>query len=183
MKKLLLALMVLATLASCGKDNKVSSTTANGLTVTNPIVTGSTTAQSLINMINSPTSFGQGQVVSSGSQQNCGTKWGFIYYCTTSSSGGTSTGKTWAQAIAENPGVTFQYSSGRTVRNIDINITTKQQELINLLNAATNIQSNGPIYYVTTASGQYVIDTRYVIQVNPSATISSGVNEYFMQAL
>ena len=178
MKKLLLALMVMATLASCGKDNKVDSNGAVGFngTVTNTLVTNNPQAQALVSMISNPSSFGQG-AISTGGQQNCGTKWGFIYYCTSSSSGGST--MTWNQLVASKPSIVYRYSNGTTVRHSDVNVTTKQNELASLLNSATAIQISGYMAYVTVGATYYVIDIRYPIQANPSAAASSGGQGYY----
>lgn len=185
MKKLLLSLMVLATLASCGKDNKVSSngttSTTTPTTVTNPLVTGSTQAQALITMINNPSSFGQGTVSLGNASQNCQTKWTIFYYCTSTSSAGTTT--TWNQIVAQYPNLVYQYSNGNTVRHADVNIANKQAELISILNSATAVQVSGYIFYVTVGSNYYVIDARYPIQANPSGAYANGSQYYLVQAI
>ena len=187
MKKLLLALMVMATLASCGKDNKVDSGSAatNGFngTITNPLVTNSSQAQALVSMIASPSTFGQG-VLTSGSNQNCGSKfYGLLTWCTSSYSGSSSSG-TWYQLVTANPSLVYRYSNGTTVRHSDVNVATKQNELMSLLNSASSIQISGYQAYVTVGSTYYVIDVRYPIQANPSAAASSsGQGFYFVDAI
>ncbi|MBC7712786.1 MAG: hypothetical protein H7177_05580 [Rhizobacter sp.] len=185
MKTLLFSLMLIATLASCGKDNKVSSATSGNISISNPLVTGSTQGQALTSMISNPASFGQGQIVTGGSSsgQTCGVKWGIFSYCYSSgsSSGAVSNGQTWAQYVASVPNVGFQYSSGRFIYNSTIDIAAKQAELVAILNAATRVDVSGPIYYVTTASAQYVIDTRYTMQMNPSGTLTQSSSEYFVK--
>lgn len=185
MKKLLLVFTVLGIIASCGKDNKVSSL-GNNFGITNPFVTGSTQAQGLVAMINNPSSFGQGQIISGSNTSNCNSKWGgFLQICTYGggSSFQNSFGATWAQVVLSNPNIVYQYSNGRTVRNIDVNITTKQNELAAILNSATNVQASGPVYYITTNIGNYVIDTRYPIQINPSGVQTTSGTYYFLQAI
>lgn len=182
MKKLLLSFIVLASLVSCGKDNKVSS---NGSLpgLTNPLIVNNPSGQGLAALINSPlTGFGNGVVLNGSSNQNCGVKWGFLTYCYGSGSSVGTTGQTWNALIAAHPSITFQYSSGRTVRNIDVSVAQKQTDLINILNSATQIQQNGTIYYITTAAGMYAIDTRYSIQMNPSGVATQMSSEYFIQA-
>lgn len=184
MKKLLLALMVMATLASCGKDNKVDSNPAstgfNG-TITNPLVTNNSQAQALVSMIASPSTFGQGMI--STGNQNCGSKLGgFFTYCTYST--GSSSSTTWNQLVVSNPSIVYRYSNGTTVRHSDVNVTTKQNELTALLNSATSIQISGYMAYVTVGATYYVIDVRYPIQANPSAAASSnGQGYYFVDAI
>lgn len=185
MKKLLLSLMVLATLASCGKDNKVSSTTGN-YNVTNPLVTGNVQATDLVNRINSyTTGFGEGQIVTSAaSNQTCGTKWGFINYCYGSSgSNYATTGLTWNALAAQQPNIRYYYSNQSIVTHSSVNIASKQTELINLLNSATSIQVSGTLYYIQVSGAYYVIDTRYPIQANPSAVTNGYQTIYFVQAI
>jgi hypothetical protein len=187
MKTLFFALMVLGTLASCGKSNTVSSGAAT-TSITNPLITGSASGQSLASMISNPASFGQGAIASNNPNQTCATKaWGLIQYCYSSGSASTYSGATWAQVMAATPNITFYYYNSqvgtRQVTNTPALVASKQVELSSILNAATSVQVNGPIYYVTTASAQYVIDTRYPIQVNPSGTQNiGGATDYFIQA-
>lgn len=188
MKKLLLSLMVLATLASCGKDNKVSSTGANvDPNVTNPLVTSNPSAQELITRINNPgAGFGNGVVItSSGSSgQTCGTKWGFINYCYGSSSGNVavSAGVTWNQLVAQRPNLSYSYVYAQPVMHSSVNVATKQAQLIQLLNSASNIQVSGTLYYIQVSNAYYVIDTRYPIQANPSALATSQYTDYLTGA-
>jgi len=181
MKNFIVGLMFLSALASCGKNNSVATT--SGVTVNNPIVTNSVFAQTLVANINNPsTGFGQGMILSSNSNQKCGTTFfGLLPYCTY---GGTAsqTGITWNSLLTTTPSVTYQYSSGRTVRNSDITIASKQSQLLSILNSATNVQSNGQIAYVTVSGAQYVIDTRLPIQANPASTYNQSGSEYFVQA-
>lgn len=179
MKKLLLALMVMATLASCGKNNKVDSNGAIGFngTVTNPLVTNNSQAQALVSMISNPSSFGQGAI--STGNQNCSSKWGgFLTYCYSSSGGGSSI--TWNQLVANNPSIVYRYSNGTTVRHSDVNLVNKQNELASILNSATAVQISGSIAYVTVGSTYYVIDVRYPIQANPSAASQYNGQGYYL---
>jgi hypothetical protein len=161
MKSLLLSLLVLASIMSCGKDNKVSSTGpvvnySNPILASNP--TANTYASELVAKINTPASFGNGQA---------------------NSYSGNYLG-TWNTLIAGYPSITFQYSNGN-ISNSSINITNKQNELVALVNKATNVQFNGIIYYVTVQGVTYAIDPRYALQMNPIATqFSSG---YYVQQI
>lgn len=185
MKKLIVALMVLTSLVSCGKNNSVGSVGGAGGTVTNPLVINNTSAQALVSMIANPsTGFGQGVIYNNSTSQNCGTTlFGLLQYCTYGG-GATQTGITWNSLMASNSGLVFQYSPNRTIRNnIDVTIATQQAALSSILNSATSIQVNGPIYYVQVSGAQYVIDTRLPIQANPAATRSPSISEYFVQAI
>lgn len=186
MKKLLLSLMVLASLVSCGKDNKVSSgSSTSTITVTNPVVTNSSVAQTLIAQINNPsTGFGNG-VIQSGSTQQCETKWGgFLQYCYSSSSNSTTT--TWNAVVASKPNLVYIYSNYEQVTHSAVVVATKQNELLSLLNSATNItvqgMTGGNVYYIYVSGGVYVVDTRYPIQANPSGVQTSSSYKFLYTA-
>jgi hypothetical protein len=182
MRKLLLSLMVLATLASCGKDNAVNGG-ANTI-VTNPVVTGNTSAQDLVNKINNPsTGFGTGRlVVNNASTPNCKEKWIFTY-CTTSSSSANQTTTTW-NALASSRSLTYQFAYfngglSKSYSHSSVVVATKQKELTDLLNSATNIYVSGTTYTIMVSNTQYIIDTQYPIQANPIRTS----NDYLYNAI
>ncbi len=181
MKKLLLALIVVSTLFSCGKKNTVgtsSSTTA--LTVSGALET------QLASQIDN-NQFGNGmatyyetwsQVVShmpnlkynyaqtSASTSNCEKKWGIFYICTSSSSSGSAT-------------IT------RSVIHSSVDVNAKKNELKDLINKRVYIQVSGTSYYITANNGKnYVIDTRYPLQANPVSVQNAqdGSGEYFYNA-
>ncbi len=191
MNKLLLSALVLASIVSCGKDNKVSSGGApvQGVSgYSNGLLTGTSaaSAQDLITKINSPATFGEGLILTStgSSNQKCGTKWGFINYCYGSSSGGNYamySGMTWNQLALQNPNLSYTYFRSHTVHS-SVNIATKQAELIQLVNRATYIQVSGALYYVTVPEATYVVDIRYPIQANPSALKNSQGEDYLIGA-
>lgn len=157
MKKLLLGLVVLASLVSCGKDNKVSSTSTT-TSLSNSLLTNNSYATDLANRISGyTTGFGEGYI----------------------SNGST----TWNAVIAATPTITYQYSTGRTVRNSDVAISTKKSELIALLNSATNVTISGTIYYIQVSGAIYAIDIRYPIQANPSASQTTSYSEYLVRAI
>ena len=199
MKKLLLVLTVMATIASCGKNNKVDSNVAAVAPATGTVsnALAASQAPALVSAIANPAQFGQGAVITGGSStsgQTCGTKFYIFNYCysssTSGSSGGyTSSGQTWAQLVTANPSVVYKYATGRTVVNSQVDIATKQAELRNILNSATKIDVAGPIYYITAGTTIYVIDTRYTIQMQPSslATVNANgqvqVTDYFLQTI
>lgn len=192
MKKLLLPLVLLAALTSCGKNNKVSSgnvvaVTTNGYS--NGYLTGNDiiVAQDLVAKINNPASFGEGLVLASSgsSNQTCGTKWGFINYCYGSSGGGNyavSAGMTWNQLSVQRPNLTYYYVLGSQAVHSSVNVATKQAQLLQLLNAATAIQVSGTLYYIKVSNAIYVVDTRYPIQANPSALKSVQGEDYMVGA-
>jgi hypothetical protein len=185
MKKLLITLMVLASLVSCGKDNKVSSGSSTSNGYTNGILTGnaSAAAQALVAAVNNPSVFGQGAAyMSTGSTgQTCGTKWGFINYCygSSTSSGSVAMGKTWNQIIAETPSVVFQYTNGNVRNGQDVTVASQQTFIMNLLNTASNVQVYGTIYYITVGNDIWAVDTRYALQMNPSAKQTNGYTAYY----
>ena len=185
MKKLILSLMVLASLVSCGKNNSVGSPAgASTGGISNPIIVNNPTAQALLVLINNPyTGFGQGMTSQSSSNQDCGTTlFGLIHYCTYGGAA-TQSGVTWNSLLTSNPNLTYQYSSGRTVRNSDVTIGSKQDQLRAILNSATNIQTNGQAYFIMVSGTQYLIDARLPIQANPIGTASQIGSEYFVRAI
>lgn len=159
MKRLLLSIMVMAVLASCGKDNKVNSDLAgaaaagvNTYTTTNPLLVNNPQAADLVNRINNPTTgFGLGST----------------------SNGAT----TWNALLTQYPSAVLRYTNG-TVRNSDVTIVQKQTQLMNLVNSAQAIQVQGTIFYLTVNNAIYAIDSRYAIQINPSG-LKSGYSEVF----
>ena len=184
--------MVLAVLASCGKDNKVGGVTSQF----SPITTNVQGAADLGQKIETyGTSFGTGQVYYYGQTQtwanlantglnlgyrytkstgnvastgsNCDKKWGIFYVCSYSS----------------NTSPTYTSSAeSRKVNNNTVDITAKANELkgiINRSNPLIGIQSSGYSYLIQTTDGtQYVIDTRYPLQANPIGIRTSTYTEY-----
>jgi hypothetical protein len=194
MKKLIVALMVLSTLASCGKDNKV----ASGTTVaTSPVTTGTVTTTDpngilLGQKIDSHlSSFGIGRSAeynmtyselinrnydlkyrytkSTSSSSNCEVKWGIVTICKQSSS---STTPAESRAVID-------LVSDRTAAN-----ASKQVELKTIINnrhPGYAIQSNGSVFYVKTLDGKvYAIDTTLPLRANPAyIQDSSGSEQIF----
>jgi hypothetical protein len=194
MKKLLLSLVVLTALVSCGKDNKVSSSGYGSSAIT--ISDSSGNASALGTYINaSETYFGNGYASNYGTwnqtiaalpyysykyvtttyssgNSNCTVKWSIFYVCSSSSLGS---------------GV----SLSRSVLVSSVDIATKRAELAAIVNSAytyngvasiqVSQQSSGVIYYIQSTSGvKYAIDTRIPLQANPSAIQqANGQIEYF----
>lgn len=184
--------MLLAALVSCGKDNKVSSNGAGagiGAVITNPIISNSAIGQTLIANIDNPSIGFGGGIVPMGTlntSTNCGVKWGIFTYCTYTSSGSGGSipsNITWNSLLLSNPNIVYRYSTGRTVRNVDVSIASKQEELRSILNNASYIGVNGPVYYLTVQGVQYVIDVRFPIQLNPASRTDQNGTEIFIQYL
>ena len=186
MKKFLLSLMVLASLVSCGKDNKVSSAATSAFSPITTSVQGASELGSKID--NYSTQFGLGQVYYYGTTQtwgalannnlpivyrytksatannsNCEKKWGIFWVCSTSSSSGSAT-------------------ESRSVVNSSVNVTEKANQLkaiINSQNVLIPIVPQGTSYRIQSTDGkQYIIDTRYPIQANPIGISDSTGTEY-----
>ena len=188
--------MILATLVSCGKDNKVSSGPVTPVVGTNPYVNGYTgnltgaalaAAQDLAARITNVSGFGEGLVITSSgsSNQTCGTKWGFINYCYGSAGGGNYAvqgNMTWNQLAAQNPNLTYYYNFGSRATHSSVTISTKQAQLLQLLNSAVNIQVSGTLYYIQVSNAIYVVDIRYPIQANPSALKTAQGEDYLVGA-
>lgn len=195
MKKFILALMVVTTLVSCGKDNKVSSGSVAATTPLTGTAANDTSAVGLAALVDGyATSFGLGQVIinnnyytwnqvvtnspnvnykygsytASSASSNCEKKWGIFYVCSSSSSG------------SSNPATV-----SRTVINSSVDITAKINELRSIISRVSPyypVQSSGYIYYIRTVEGiLYTIDVRLPIQANPSAVQqANGQTEYFL---
>lgn len=183
MKKLLVSLVVLATIFSCGKKNTVSGNSVSGLSSS---VSGATET-SLASQINN-NQFGTGYATygltwaqlisnqpnltyyyaSSGlSTVSCETKWTIFKICSTSSSSSSS-------------------NITRQVTNSSVDLNSKKSELINIINARTSIQNSGTVYYIITNNAkQYIIDTAKPLQANPVQVQDNATSkvEYFSYAL
>lgn len=195
MKKFILALMVVSTLVSCGKDGNKVSSGAGSAVATDPITVTVQGASLLGGMIDSyTTSFGSGTVIinnayytwnqivanspnvkynyssaTASTSSNCQMKWGIFYVCSSSSSNSS----------------TIAAQASRVVVNSSVVILTKQNELKAIINRVSPyypIQNSGSIYYVRTVEGAvYTIDTRLPLQANPSAVQqANGQIEYFL---
>jgi hypothetical protein len=180
MKKLLLALIILSTLVSCGKKNTVGTTASStsAITITNLPVASQAVASALGTLITN-NSFGNGQatyyetyaqyvahapnttykygaMTSSGSGSNCHTVWSIFTYCT---SGTTSTSTA---------------TVTRSVIHSAVDLVTKQNELIAIVNKTNQIQQDnymiGVYYILTTDNIRYTIDARLPMQANPVQT-------------
>jgi hypothetical protein len=195
MKKFILALMVVTTLISCGKDNKVSSGPVAGSEPLTGTAANDTSAVGLAALVdNYSTSFGLGQVfinnnnytwnqvvtnspnvnykygsyAASSAQSNCDKKWGIFYVCSSSS-----TSRSTPASVS------------RTVINSSVDITAKKIELKSIISRVSPyypVQTSGYIYYIRTVEGVlYTFDVRLPIQANPSAVQqANGQTEYFL---
>lgn len=176
MRKLLLSLMVLATLASCGKDNAVNGgaipATGNAITVND------TTAQTLGNYIDNSNSYFAGvyyqtyryaTTSASSAASNCEQKTGWFgikYYVCSSSSNSSNL-------------------SYKTVAASSVDLAAKRLELKGYINSSSPgyITQSGTGFYIRTVSGLvYIIDTRFPIQANPvSVQQANGQITYLYQ--
>ncbi|MBC7540542.1 MAG: hypothetical protein H7281_17085 [Bacteriovorax sp.] len=175
MKKFIVALMVLTSLVSCGKNNSVSS---NGLSTSPLTVSGAVESQ--LGSIIDNSQFGTGAatyyetwnqyvahmpnvnyvygtVTPQAANSNCTTSGGFIKFtwCSSSSSSSTST----------NAVVT------RRVVHSAVDLLTKRNELKAIINRRASLNQDaytaGVYHIITTDNQYYVIDTRYPLQANP----------------
>ncbi len=200
MKKLLLSLMVLATLASCGKDNKVSSgAAAAAAPSTNAITIVDQTGIALGGMIDNHTSqFGTGMVYTTQGPttlNNLAYGGVTLYYKYTKATAQTGTGSGNGYTC-ETKWKIFQvcsYSSSNTgtstltlSRNIlhnSVDVNSKIAELKSIINSANPniaIQVQGTSNLITLTDGrQFIIDTKYPLQANPiGIRDAAGVTEY-----
>lgn len=179
MRKLLLSLMVLATLASCGKDNKVDTATAVAAAPSSDAITlDDTVAKQLGTIIDNSAYFPAATTSTtakyayltttvSSAQPSCETKEGWlgIKY-------------TVCKAPINNTNGVASY-----VQVNSIDVATKRVELKGYINSSNvgGIIFNGTSYTIRTTSGVvYTIDTRYPIQANPVMIQQvSGEIKYF----
>lgn len=160
MRKLLLSLMVLASLVSCGKDSSsggVANTSSSAVTVND------TYAQNLGNYIDNSTSYfpaisyqtyKYATTSATSAASNCEQKTGWlgIKYYVCSSSNNTSN---------------LTYT---TVAASSVDITAKRNELKSYINssAAGYITQSGAVFYIRSTAGMiYIIDMTKPIQANP----------------
>lgn len=164
MRNLLLSLMVLASLVSCGKDNKVdgvNSNSSNAITLNDPVATqlGTVIDNSASYFAVVPTTtarYTYATTTANSAASNCETKTGWfgIKYYVCSSSNNSSNITVSAPIVASS-----------------VDLTAKRNELKGYINSSTangGIVNGGSYYMVRTAAGViYTIDLRYPIQVNP----------------
>ena len=181
MKKLLLALIVMASLASCGKNNSVDSSAASSTSAIS-VATLPPASQALATqlgaMVNANqfglgqatyyesyaqyvshapnTTYSYGTLATTGSSNpNCKTV-GYIFtYCTSASTTTTSSA-----------------TITRSVIHSSVNVAAQQSALIAIINKTNQIAQVGQGVYeiLTTDNITYFIDTRYPIQANPTQT-------------
>ncbi len=174
MKKLLLALLVLASLASCGKNNSVGSSTSavgtSGLSTSGIDQSGRVPLSTYISNINNNgfnAAVADNEIyrfyTSSSSGNGCTVKWGFLTVCTgSSSSGGT-------------------YSTVNVVHSSE-NLAAKKTELINIIAQAYAYSNSSDKLqlYVQAANGDvYTIDFRVPMSANPVVKRTSAGLVYF----
>jgi hypothetical protein len=198
MKKLIVALMLVTTVISCGKDNKVASGANSSANDTSAITISDNGGIQLGKMIDSyAAEFGSGttyvnpyigwktwrEVIAltsnltykytkasyvTNSNDNCDEKWGFIQVCTYKNSYDSSSAPTFS----------------RSVNHAGVSVSAKQAELRDIINRASSlypIQVVGTTYYIRTTDGyRYAIDTRLPIQANPTGIQkpNNGETEY-----
>ena len=184
--------MVLTTLVSCGKDNKVAVPAAAANPATTAITVTDQAGITLGTAIDNHVSqFGLGTVLYAGQYretwsrilqvgiplnylytqsnsatsangQTCEKKWGIFYVCSYSSYESTTASGT--------------VTTSRTVTGAAVDINAKINELKSLINTKNPLipiqvsqnYQGGASYLITALDGkQYVIDTRYPLQANP----------------
>lgn len=172
MKKLLVALMVLSTFASCGKNNSTGSAAApvSSTALTSVTANASTLASAITNY---STNFGVSWTQMLANQPNltyyyfkaanaassCQTKWTIFYVCSSNTSSAT---------------------ISRQVVNSSVNIASKQAELMAIVNKSSRIQQGGSqVYIYTTDAKLYIFDLSLPIQAQPIQIQDSTSIEFF----
>ena len=182
MKKLIVSLIVLASLSSCGKNNSVA-TNATSAVGTSTVLSASLDQYGRVPLTNYITdvnnnAFGAARNTvetyqyysSSGSGSGCTSRLtgGFIKFyiwdCTSSSS--TSSSSTYTT-------VTVDHGSE--------NLAAKKTELINIIGQAVNYSNSSDrrVLYIQTSTGVYTIDFRIPMSANPVAQTNSSGTKYF----
>jgi hypothetical protein len=206
MNKLVLSLVVLSLLSSCGKNNKTGSNAAPPApapvavvpVVTNAITSAVSGGVELGAKIDDYTNqFGVGQIYYYGQPQTWGTlaNTGLelsYRYTKSATPTGTSTDpncvKKWliftvCSYSSMSSSSISDASVSRYLVNSSVNIEEKKNELkayINNANPLIPISVIGTSHMFKTRDGKsYIIDTRYPIQANPIGVVdTAGVNEY-----
>lgn len=193
MKNLIVALMVLSTLVSCGKENKVAAAAA-ATVVANPAATTAVTTTDQAGILlgqkidNHTTQFGLAMVtyyMSIGQLVNQqGAAVTFKY--TKSAATAPDCEKYWIFSVC----TSTQSSSSdqpvsRTVVSNTVLNTSKITELKTIINnrhALYPIQVSGYVFYIITKDNkQYAIDTRMPLQANPVGVSDSTGTEYMFK--
>lgn len=176
MKNLLIALVILSSLVSCGKKNvagPVGSATS-AISVGNLPVQSQQVASQLGSIVTNNqfglgqatyyetwnqyvahapnTTYNYGSIAAAQSNNNCHTVATIFYVCSSSST--------------TTPTTT---SITRSVVHSSVALVTKQNEIIGIINRTNMIQAagNGVFYILTTDNSTYVIDTKLPMQANP----------------
>lgn len=185
MKKLLLALLVVSSLVSCGKNNSVSSGTTSSSPLT---VTGAVESQ--LGSIIDNNQFGGGQASYYETWNQVITNMPNISYKYGSVSSTSNSSCRTVAYVFQICGSTSYSSSGstatvtRSVIHSSVDLATKKNELKAIINARSYMQASGSSFYIRTSDGRgFVIDTRYPMQANPvSVQQTNGTAETFLGA-
>jgi hypothetical protein len=183
MKKLLIALVILSSLVSCGKKNVAGNTGSltSAISIGNLPVQSQQVASQLGSIVTNNqfgvgqatyyetwnqyvahapnTTYNYGTMAAAQNNSGCHTVATIFYVCSSSSSSSPST-----TAIS------------RSVVHSSVNVLDKQNAIIAIINRTNYIQSagNGVFYIVTTDNATHVIDTKLPIQANPVQTSSAN---------
>lgn len=194
MKNLLLGLLVLSALVSCGKKNSVASATV-ATVGTSPITIADARGVALGGLIdNYTTTFGTGQTLyynnvftyqqlinsaanltlkytkvatsATSSSNNCEKKWIF-YVCSYSN-------------VSSGTAASVTVSRTENTNAIDVNAKINQlKAIINSSKPLVGITVSGTSYYIISTDGkEYIIDTKYPLQANPIGIKDSTSTEY-----
>jgi hypothetical protein len=192
MKNLLIALVVLSSLVSCGK-NSVGKTAAgySALSVTGPTETQLATIVAN-NQFGTRYSYTYNETFAQAIAQGANPSYSYVAINSYSSAAKTTPpGCHWASIILICNNFSNNYATGGQtglargpIANNSLSVVGQQNLIMNLINSRTSIyqgQMPGTFYITTVAGTQYVIDTNYPIQANPVQTITSaGTGEYIV---
>lgn len=187
MKNLLIALVILSSLVSCGKKNTVGGTVSS----TSPMVASTPIETDFINKVNG-NQFGTGRVnayetftqaIAKGYnpkfqyanyaapqvvQPDCHTAWIFRVCSSSSTSGG-------FQAV----------TVAREVSNSSITVAAAQAKIVEIYSRKSQVEVNGTLFRIrTTDNKTYYFETSLPIQANPTQSYNAdGSGEWMFNVL
>jgi hypothetical protein len=190
MKNLLIALVVLSSLVSCGKNS-----VGAPISATSPLTVTGVTETMLGTMIDN-NQFGTGTMYVNGYQENFQqliTNMPNIKYNYSSIAASTNANSN-SNCLGTIGGVCFlgystswsgsnvaPVAASRVVVNSSVDLQTKKNALKAIINLRIGVQQNGTAYIITTTDmKRYIIDTALPIQANPAETRDAqGNGEYY----
>jgi hypothetical protein len=188
MKNLLIALVVLSSLVSCGKKNVAGATTAvNGLT--SPMVASTAVESDFITRVNG-NQFGtgnyQGMRFTDAIAHGSNPQYQYANY-TAPAAVSPNCHSAWVFQVC-NSSSSSSYQApvlGRKIDTLSVATVTKQNEIIAIYNSKAQVFTNGNSFkIITTDNKTYFFDTTLPIQANPTQSYNAnGSGEYLINVI